>query len=125
MKMSKNLDVAVLLDFYGAMLTDKQRDAIDLYYNQDLSLSEIAELQDITRQGVRDSIKRGEVFLYELEDKLHMFENYIETMKAFQEIGYVADRISRENGSMYRSRAIEENLDQIKNVIRKYLDNNS
>ena len=123
--MSKNLDVAVLLDFYGVMLTDKQRDAIDLYYNQDLSLSEIAELQDITRQGVRDSIKRGEVFLYELEDKLHMFENYIETMKAFQEIGYVADRISRENGSMYRSRAIEENLDQIKNVIRKYLDNNS
>ena len=61
--MSKNLDVAVLLDFYGAMLTDKQRDAIDLYYNQDLSLSEIAELQNITRQGVRDSIKRGEVFL--------------------------------------------------------------
>lgn len=123
--MSKNLDVAVLLDFYGAMLTDKQRDAIDLYYNQDLSLSEIAELQAITRQGVRDSIKRGEVFLYELEDKLHMFENYIETMKAFQEIGYVADRISRENAAIHRSRAIEENLDQIKGIARKYIDNNS
>ena len=72
--MSKNLNVAVLLDFYGNMLTDKQRDAIDLYYNQDLSLSEIAEHQEITRQGVRDSIKRGEVYLFELEDKLHLFD---------------------------------------------------
>ena len=123
--MSKNLDVAVLLDFYGAMLTDKQRDAIDLYYNQDLSLSEIAELQAITRQGVRDSIKRGEFFLYELEDKLHMFENYIETMKAFQEIGYVADRISKENMMQFRSRSIEENVEQIQGIARKYIDSNS
>ena len=123
--MSKNLDVAVLLDFYGAMLTDKQRDAIDLYYNQDLSLSEIAELQDITRQGVRDSIKRGEVFLYDLEDKLHMFETYIDTIKAFQEIGYVADRIDRENSTGYRSRAVSDDIGQIKNIVRRYLETNT
>ena len=123
--MSKNLDVAVLLDFYGAMLTDKQRDAIDLYYNQDLSLSEIAELQNITRQGVRDSIKRGEVFLYDLEDKLHMFETYIDTIKAFQEIGYVADRIDRENITGYRSRAVSDDIGQIKNIVRRYLETNT
>lgn len=123
--MSKNLDVAVLLDCYGVMLTDKQRDAIDLYYNQDLSLSEIAELQNITRQGVRDSIKRGEVFLYELEDKLHLFENYIDTVKAFQEIGYVADRIERENSAALRSRTVADNIDQIKTIIRKYLEKNT
>ena len=123
--MSKNLDVAVLLDFYGAMLTDKQRDAIDLYYNQDLSLSEIAELQNITRQGVRDSIKRGEVFLYDLEDKLHMFETYIDTIKAFQEIGYVADRIDRENRTGYRSCAVSDDIGQIKNIVRRYLETNT
>ena len=123
--MSKNLDVAVLLDFYGAMLTDKQRDAIDLYYNQDLSLSEIAELQNITRQGVRDSIKRGEVFLYDLEDKLHLFETYIDTIKAFQEIGYVADRIDRENSTGYRSRAVSDDIGQIKNIVRRYLETNT
>ena len=123
--MSKNLDVAVLLDFYGAMLTDKQRDAIDLYYNQDLSLSEIAELQNITRQGVRDSIKRGEVFLYDLEDKLYMFETYIDTIKAFQEIGYVADRIDRENSTGYRSRAVSDDIGQIKNIVRRYLETNT
>ena len=123
--MSKNLNVAVLLDFYGNMLTDKQRDAIDLYYNQDLSLSEIAEHQEITRQGVRDSIKRGEVYLFELEDKLHLFDQYIETLKAFQELGYVADRIARENDAVHHSRAISDNIDQIKRVIERYVEKNA
>ena len=68
----KNLGISVLLDHYGAMLTDKQRDVIDLYYNQDLSLAEIAEHEGISRQGVRDNIKRGEAFLLEMEEKLHL-----------------------------------------------------
>ena len=123
--MSKNLNVAVLLDFYGNMLTDKQRDAIDLYYNQDLSLSEIAEHQEITRQGVRDSIKRGEVYLFELEEKLHMFDQYIETLKAFQEIGYVVDRTARENDAVHHSRAVSDNIDQIKRVIERYVEKNA
>ena len=55
--MAKNLEIALLFDFYGEMLTDKQRDVVELYYNDDLSLSEIAENEGITRQGVRDSIK--------------------------------------------------------------------
>ena len=64
--MSKNLAISDLLDLYGPMLTDKQRDVIELYYNQDLSLAEIAEHEQITRQGVRDNIKRGEAFLLEM-----------------------------------------------------------
>ena len=123
--MSKNLDVAVLLDFYGPMLTDKQRDAIDLYYNQDLSLSEIAEHEHITRQGVRDSIKRGEVFLFELEDKLGMFDSYIETMKVLQEIKYAAERIGRENGVYNYSHAITENIDRINSIIDDYVKKTS
>lgn len=60
----KNLDISVLLDFYGDMLTEKQREVIGFYYNEDLSLSEIGEFEGITRQGVRDSIKRGEAVLW-------------------------------------------------------------
>lgn len=123
--MGKNLDVAVLLDFYGDMLTDKQRDVIDLYYNQDLSLSEIAEHQGITRQGVRDSIKRGEVFLFELEDKLGVFNNYIETQKTIQSIKYVVDRISKENKTYNYSNMIKDNTDQIDRIIDEYMKNNS
>jgi predicted DNA-binding protein YlxM (UPF0122 family) len=69
-KMEKNLEISKLLDFYAPMLTEKQRDAVELYYNEDLSLSEISDHQKITRQGVRDSIKRGESILLELEEKL-------------------------------------------------------
>ena len=58
--MGKDLSISVLLDFYRQLLTQKQSDALDLYYNQDLSLSEIAQHLGITRQGVRDNIKRGE-----------------------------------------------------------------
>ncbi len=68
--MSKDLSMAVLLDLYGSLLTEKQLDALDLYYNQDFSLSEIAENDDISRQGVRDAIKRGEKQLIQLEEKL-------------------------------------------------------
>ena len=70
----KNFEVAVLLDFYSELLTEKQRDVIDLYYNEDLSLAEIAEHENITRQGVRDSIKRGEQVLFEMEAALHLAE---------------------------------------------------
>ena len=68
--MPKNLEISVLLDFYGDMLTEKQREMIEFYYNDDLSLAEIAENQGITRQGVRDSIKRAEQQMLEMEDRL-------------------------------------------------------
>ena len=57
--MPKNLRVTVLFDFYGDMLTDKQKEVVDLYYNEDLSLAEIAAHSGITRQGVRDSISNS------------------------------------------------------------------
>lgn len=65
--MAKNLEISFLLDFYGSMLTEKQRIMIEYYYNDDLSLAEIADNEGITRQGVRDSIKRAEGQLLELE----------------------------------------------------------
>ena len=68
--MAKNLDIIMLLDVYGDMLTVKQREFLDYYYNDDLSLSEIADNVGITRQGVRDSIKRAEAQLEEMEEKL-------------------------------------------------------
>ena len=74
--MSKDLSISVLMDFYGELLTDKQRDTLDLYYNRDYSLAEIAQDLDISRQGVRDFIKRGEKQLAEFEEKLGMADKY-------------------------------------------------
>ena len=74
--MAKNLDVVLLCDYYGEMLTDNQRKFIEYYYNDDLSLSEIAENTGITRQGVRDSIKRAEETLQTYEKKLGLADKF-------------------------------------------------
>ena len=68
--MAKDLEMGYLLDFYGEVLTQKQREMLRQYYNDDLSLSEIGENFGITRQGARDAIKHGEAALDELEAKL-------------------------------------------------------
>lgn len=90
----KNLEVAVLLDFYSELLTEKQRDVIDLYYNEDLSLAEIAEHENITRQGVRDSIKRGEQVLFEMEQALRLAEKSRRLESIAQKLEENADNVS-------------------------------
>ena len=70
--MAKNLQLVLLLDCYGELLTERQRDLAELYYNEDLSLSEIAEMHSITRQAVRDSLRHSEAFLLDTEQKLGM-----------------------------------------------------
>ena len=68
--MEKNVEISILCDLYGKLLTDKQFELLNDYYNNDLSLSEIAENNQITRQAVRDIIKKGEKKLFEYEEKL-------------------------------------------------------
>ena len=74
--MAKNLDVIILFDIYGDMLTQKQQDFIGYYYNDDLSLAEIAENEGITRQGAHDQIKRAEAHLLSLEEKCGYCEKF-------------------------------------------------
>ena len=74
--MAKDLEMGYLLDFYGEVLTEKQREMLRQYYNDDLSLSEIGENFGITRQGARDAIKHGENALKELEEKVGFAARY-------------------------------------------------
>lgn len=82
----KDLSVALLLDFYGEILTEKQREVMELYYDDDLSLAEIAAQADITRQGVRDSIKRGEATLRGMEQKLGLVARFADRKKTLERI---------------------------------------
>ena len=75
--MEKNVKISILCDLYGKLLTEKQFEFINDYYNNDLSLSEIAENNDITRQAVRDIIKKGEKKLFEYEEKLGFMKKTI------------------------------------------------
>ena len=96
--MAKNLEISVLFDFYGDLLTEKQAEMIDLYYNDDLSLGEISEIQGVTRQGVRDSIKRAENQMFELEEKLSMVKRFREIQRGLEHICSLAARIGELNG---------------------------
>ena len=78
----KNLNMGYLLDFYGELLSDRKRSTMDMYYNEDFSLSEIAEGVGISRQGVRHVIKKGEEQLSFLEDRLGLADHYEELEEA-------------------------------------------
>lgn len=73
--MEKNIEISMLCQIYGKLLTKKQLEILEDYYNLDLSLSEIAENNNITRQAVRDIIKKGENKLFEYEEKLQIMKN--------------------------------------------------
>lgn len=113
---AKNLEVSYLLDFYGEMLTQKQHDFLIYYYNEDLSLSEIAENEGITRQGVRDAIKRAENQLYDIENRLGFAKRFVEMKKGLNEILECAEKINQYNLSHSLSREINDNVTRIKSI---------
>ena len=89
--------MALLFDFYGDVLTDRQKEFYDLYYNEDLSLAEIAENYGITRQGVRDVIVRAEAILTDLEDKTGLIRRFHAMRSQLDEIVRAADGILERN----------------------------
>ena len=91
--MAKDMKIGMLMDFYGQLLTDKQYDALDMYYNQDLSLAEIAEESSISRQGARDFIKKGEKQLNEYEEKLGLVKRFNDITKQIAEMNAIIDRL--------------------------------
>ena len=86
MKLEEKVRISILLEIYGKLLTEKQQEILIDYYNNDLSLSEIAENNNITRQAVRDIIKKGENKLFELEEKLLIMEKMIKQEKILQDV---------------------------------------
>ncbi|MDR2598724.1 MAG: DNA-binding protein [Oscillospiraceae bacterium] len=78
------LQKALLYDFYGELLTEKQREYFDLYHNEDFSLAEIAEKANISRQGVYDIITRAEATLQDIENKTGIIAKWLETRKELE-----------------------------------------
>ena len=84
--MDKNIELSILCDLYGKLLTEKQFEFLNDYYNNDLSLSEIAENNKITRQAVRDIIKKGEKKLFEYEEKLLFMKRMLNQEEMLQKV---------------------------------------
>ena len=116
----KNLKISLLLDFYGAILTEKQRESLELYYNEDLSLAEIAEIAQISRQGVRDNIKRGENILLEMEEKLGFFEKYADLDEVMEQLTNLAENIKAVNTMRINSREVLDFCNDIITITKEY-----
>ncbi len=116
--MSKDFEVIYLLDFYGDILTEKQREAIECYYNADLSLSEIASNLGITRQGVRDAVKRSETLLYDMEEKLGLVKKSLVEKEKLDKILNLTKKINDVNVRYARSKEIHEATIEIENTIQ-------
>lgn len=87
------LEMTLLFDYYGDLLTERQRSCVDMRYNQDLSLSEIAEELGVSRQGVYDNLSRAEALLRNMEEKTGCVQRAMKTRKAVQEILDAANKL--------------------------------
>ena len=110
--------MTMLFDFYGELLTERQREFYDLYYNEDLSLAEIAENSGISRQGVRDVIVRGERYLEELEEKTGLVRRFMQYGEAVEKIGKAAEEIRALNARMYDNVRLNELCDEIGRAVQ-------
>ena len=109
--------MALLYDFYGDMLTDRQKEFYDLYYNEDLSLAEIAENYGITRQGVRDVIVRAEAVLTELEDKTGIIKRFHKMQGQFAQMQAAVDAISQHNDSAWQDEELELQCGRLRDLL--------
>jgi predicted DNA-binding protein YlxM (UPF0122 family) len=106
----KIVQIALLFDFYGQLLTEKQIDIIDMYYNNDLSLSEISEQLGISRQGVYDTLKRAEKTLFDYEEKLGLVDRFLKQKEGLSEINKMLDKaldIEENNIDLFKSKITE------------------
>ncbi|MDP4117758.1 MAG: sigma factor-like helix-turn-helix DNA-binding protein [Bacillota bacterium] len=106
----KDLNICVLMDFYSSLLTGKQAEMMAEYYNEDLSLSEIAEEMDITRQGVRDAVKKAEGILRAAEDEMGFAKRFMDMAAALGKLRALTQELieNKENINEKLAQLLEE-----------------
>ena len=107
-KPQKDLGYSILLDIYGAVLTEKQRTILTEYYDDDLSLAEIAENLGSTRQGVRDVIVRAEAAMQEIEDKTGLIRRFMQMQPKLAAIEEAAQQIKTINYRQYENPELDK-----------------
>lgn len=112
--MEEKIKISILCQIYGKLLTEKQYQILDDYYNNDLSLSEIAENNNITRQAVNDVINKGKNKLIEIEEKLLLMEKILKQEKVIENI--IKNLEESENKALKKSQ-IEKIKKQLKQLL--------
>ena len=108
----KNLNIGYLLDFYGDLLSDRKRSVMEMYYNEDLSLAEIAQEIGISRQGVHETIKKS-------EDELLFYEEKLGLAKRLLQVEKYADKLVKLSAENDLPDAIKETIDLLTHAVRQ------
>ncbi|MBQ7760753.1 MAG: DNA-binding protein [Clostridia bacterium] len=112
----KNLNISILLDFYGDTLSDRQLSMLDMYYNNDCSLAEIAEDFSISRQGVRSVLKKGESILIDMEEKLGLVDRFLKMKEKSNKIAQDLEFINKSINNTDISSKICSLISEIKDL---------
>ncbi len=115
--MDKVYETSLLLDFYGQLLTDRQYEILDLHYNNDYTLTEIAEQLNISRQGVYDNEKRGRAILNEYENKLGLLNKFSMQKQKAEQVLNTLDRLKFEELSQNNKSIIEYVIKEIGELV--------
>ncbi len=119
----KMLQISMLYDFYGQLLTEKQQEIIQLYYSDDLSLGEISEQLGVSRQAVYDTIKRTEKILFEYEKKLGIVNRFTSNNRNIEEILRIVEGIENNYKVVItESKFILEEIIKIKQIANEILE---
>ncbi|GAB6088267.1 putative DNA-binding protein [Alkaliphilus crotonatoxidans] len=119
--LEKTIEISMLYDFYSQLLTEKQQEMIDLYYNQDFSLGEIAEVFAVSRQAVYDTLKRTEKILYEYEEKLKLVQLFTKRSEAIEEVLAKVVRLEQRLREKAGNEEIKAHLEGIKGLLSDML----
>ncbi|HHY91274.1 MAG TPA: putative DNA-binding protein [Clostridiales bacterium] len=117
------VQMSLLFDFYGQLLTEKQQKVLQLYYGNDWSLGEISEQEGVSRQAVYDHVKRAEKILFEYEMKLGLVQKFISTQNQIREILKILEKLERKFLESYpKDESILEEFENIKKITRELLE---
>lgn len=124
MKIDEITQASLLYDFYGQLLSKRQKEVMELYHEENLTLSEIASEFDISRQGVHDALKNAEKSLKGYEEKLGLVEKFEKTSDAIRGIDNIIEKLiaSLQNAEITETAEIVKKLEEIKSIIDKLED---
>lgn len=115
----KDLNMSYLLDFYGEAIPEKHREIMSQYYEEDLSLSEIADIFGMSRQGARHLIKKGEEQLLFLEEKLGLAKRHKDAIKNYSEFSSVMQQMHDEIGKTENNEKLLELYNRVSSISQK------
>ncbi len=115
--MADVVEISMLFDFYGTLLTENQQRCIELYYSNDMSFAEIADELGISRQGVYDSIKRGRNLLESYEEKLGLVARFFRTKEELEKISEELSLICDSEESLSVKDELEKVNEKVKSIV--------